>query len=118
MTTSLKVLNKSGCGTCNSTGCNSCEPVPSVSKVPTLLSRRDLGRTILGASAAALLVGCSDKGPSEQANSPTPAAAPTMSPDLAVVQQSKGPIMTTLEEFYKIGPGPSSSHTMACLTNT
>ena len=27
-------------------------------------------------------------------------------------RRSKGPIMTALEEFYKIGPGPSSSHTM------
>jgi L-serine dehydratase len=29
-----------------------------------------------------------------------------------VVQQSKGPVMTVLGEFYKMGPGPSSSHTM------
>lgn len=29
-----------------------------------------------------------------------------------MVQNSKGPIMTTLDEFYKMGPGPSSSHTM------
>jgi L-serine dehydratase len=31
---------------------------------------------------------------------------------LDVVKRSKGPVMTTLEEFYKVGPGPSSSHTM------
>ena len=24
----------------------------------------------------------------------------------------KGPILTVLDEFYKMGPGPSSSHTM------
>jgi L-serine dehydratase len=35
-----------------------------------------------------------------------------MSPDLAVVKKSKGPVMTTVEEFYKVGPGPSSSHTI------
>jgi L-serine dehydratase len=35
-----------------------------------------------------------------------------MSPDLEVVKKSKGPIMTVLEEFYKVGPGPSSSHTI------
>ena len=35
-----------------------------------------------------------------------------LAPDLGVVQKSKGPIMTTLTEFYKMGPGPSSSHTM------
>lgn len=35
-----------------------------------------------------------------------------LSPDLEVVKKVKGPIMTTLEEFYKVGPGPSSSHTI------
>jgi L-serine dehydratase len=41
-----------------------------------------------------------------------PAAKPNVSPDLDVVKKSKGPVMTTLEEFYKVGPGPSSSHTI------
>jgi L-serine dehydratase len=41
-----------------------------------------------------------------------PAAAPPLSPDLDVVKRSKGPVMTVLEEFYKVGPGPSSSHTI------
>jgi L-serine dehydratase len=44
------------------------------------------------------------------------AAAPklgaTLSPSLNVVAQSKGPVMTVVEEFYKVGPGPSSSHTI------
>ena len=40
------------------------------------------------------------------------AAAPPLSPDLEVVKKSKGPVLTVLEEFYKVGPGPSSSHTM------
>jgi L-serine dehydratase len=44
------------------------------------------------------------------------AAAPklgaTLSPDLNVVKQSKGPVMTVADEFYKVGPGPSSSHTI------
>jgi L-serine dehydratase len=35
-----------------------------------------------------------------------------LSPNLEVVRQSKGPVMTVLEEFYKVGPGPSSSHTI------
>src|SRR4051812_28503907 len=35
-----------------------------------------------------------------------------MSQDLDVVKRSKGPVMTILEEFYKVGPGPSSSHTI------
>jgi len=43
-----------------------------------------------------------------------PAKAPSvkLDPKLNVVRQSKGPVMTTLEEFYKVGPGPSSSHTI------
>jgi len=36
----------------------------------------------------------------------------TMSPDLAIVQESKGPVMTVVDEMYKVGPGPSSSHTI------
>jgi L-serine dehydratase len=46
----------------------------------------------------------------------TPAAAPkvslNLSPDLEVVKESKGPVITTVDEFYKVGPGPSSSHTI------
>ena len=36
----------------------------------------------------------------------------TLSPDLNVVKQSKGPVTTLADEFYKVGPGPSSSHTI------
>jgi L-serine dehydratase len=43
---------------------------------------------------------------------PAGKTATTMSPDLAVVKNAKGPVMTTVEEFYKVGPGPSSSHTI------
>jgi L-serine dehydratase len=35
-----------------------------------------------------------------------------LDPALNVVKASKGPVMTTVEEFYKVGPGPSSSHTI------
>jgi L-serine dehydratase len=38
--------------------------------------------------------------------------APQLSPALNVVKESKGPVITTLDEFYKVGPGPSSSHTI------
>jgi L-serine dehydratase len=40
------------------------------------------------------------------------APAPRVSDDLNVVKKQKGPVMTTLDEFYKVGPGPSSSHTI------
>jgi L-serine dehydratase len=41
-----------------------------------------------------------------------PLDSTSMSTDLDVVKRSKGPVMTILEEFYKVGPGPSSSHTI------
>jgi L-serine dehydratase len=37
---------------------------------------------------------------------------PPLSNQLEVVKKGKGPVMTTLDEFYKVGPGPSSSHTI------
>src|SRR3954467_2192560 len=42
----------------------------------------------------------------------SPQASPALNPSLNVVKKSKGPILTTVEEFYKVGPGPSSSHTI------
>ncbi|RYD48835.1 MAG: L-serine ammonia-lyase, partial [Verrucomicrobiaceae bacterium] len=46
----------------------------------------------------------------------TPATSPQdsvkLSPSLDVVKKSKGPVMTLVDEFYKVGPGPSSSHTI------
>ena len=41
-----------------------------------------------------------------------PAASVKLDNKLDVVRRSQGPVMTTLEEFYKVGPGPSSSHTI------
>jgi L-serine dehydratase len=113
MEKSLKVLNPSSgsCGSCNSGGCGTCGPSPNTSKPSVAFNRREFGYTVLAASAGALLTGCSQPKPAEPASQLAP-AAPALSPDLAVVQTSKGPIMTTLEEFYKMGPGPSSSHTM------
>jgi L-serine dehydratase len=35
-----------------------------------------------------------------------------LSPTLEVVKEQKGPVLTVLDEFYKVGPGPSSSHTI------
>jgi L-serine dehydratase len=109
----LKVINSpaSGCGSCHTTGCGTCTTEAPKSEVRPTFSRRDLGRGILAASVTTLLVGCSDKASTEKVVEAAP-ASPGLSSDLAVVQQSKGPIMTTLEEFYKMGPGPSSSHTM------
>ena len=115
----LKVVNTagSGCGGCHSTGCGTCSPAPAKTAAPATLSRREFGYAALIASAGTILGGCSKEQPAEQASQPTAPSATTapasaLSPDPELVRESKGPIMTTLEEFYKIGPGPSSSHTM------
>ena len=107
--------NENDCSNCNTKGCNSCSSGISDSSMhaPTLFTRRNFGRTVLAASAGALLVGCGKSAkPTEAAVTKPDTLAPALSPDLAVVKNSKGPIMTTLSEFYKMGPGPSSSHTM------
>ena len=41
-----------------------------------------------------------------------PIGAGPVDPKLDVVKRSKGPVMTLVDEFYKVGPGPSSSHTI------
>jgi L-serine dehydratase len=89
-------------------------------EVPQGVDRRGfLMRTAVG-GAAVVMTGCSAS-PEEKAakavatTPPAPAAAPStppLSPDLYVVMQAKGPVLTTADEFYKVGPGPSSSHTI------
>jgi L-serine dehydratase len=114
----LNVIGNLGstCGDCHTTSCGTCGPVLK-SEAPSVITRRDLGKSVLVASIGAVLTGCSTKEPAETTVQAAP-AAPGLSPDLAVVQQSKGPIMTVLEEFYKMGPGPSSSHTMGTMRIT
>ena len=106
--------NSTPCGTCADNSCTTCGTSPASPKPRIEISRRQFGGTVLGASAAALLAGCTSKKSSETAveESSQAAPAPPLAGDLEVVKQSKGPIMTVLEEFYKMGPGPSSSHTM------
>jgi L-serine dehydratase len=71
--------------------------------------------------AVSVLSGCSPSTPAETAVKastatppvvPTPTGASSLSQDLDVVKKSKGPVMTVIDEFYKVGPGPSSSHTI------
>jgi L-serine dehydratase len=65
-------------------------------------------------SAAAILTSCAEETPTavKAADSKEPPPVSSVSQDLAVVQKSKGPVMTAIDEFFKMGPGPSSSHTM------
>jgi len=66
--------------------------------------------TLIGATA--VMTGCAV--PAEERTTKSAGAAPTppLSPNLNVVKEQKGPVMTTVDEFYKVGPGPSSSHTI------
>jgi len=99
----------SGCGTCHSTGCESCS---TTGTEKTKFSRRELTRAAVMGTAAAFLAGCAKPTEAPKTEPAAEAQGPSLSPDLALVQQSKGPVMTVLEEFYKVGPGPSSSHTI------
>jgi L-serine dehydratase len=96
------------------------------SEVPAGLDRRKFLMRSAVISAAAVLNGCSRDETERKAPPPAPAtpeaagtagttgaaASVTLSPDLAVVKEAKGPVLTTADEFYKVGPGPSSSHTI------
>jgi L-serine dehydratase len=100
----------SGCGTCQTGGCETCGPSPKKKDAPAPMSRRELARAaLMGTAAAAFLTGCSE---TKSVKAQEPAPTLTVSPDLDVVQRSKGPVMTQVDEFFKMGPGPSSSHTM------
>jgi L-serine dehydratase len=75
--------------------------------------RAFLMRTALATSIAALT------GNAIPASAQTPPAAPKakpsgtkLSPELALNKTSKGPVLTVVDEMYKVGPGPSSSHTI------
>lgn len=63
-------------------------------------------------SAAALITGRGMSAEEKASRSSGPPGGTKVSPNLNVVKKQKGPVMTTLDEFYKVGPGPSSSHTI------
>jgi L-serine dehydratase len=64
------------------------------------------------AVAIAALTGCKPADISKTPAKSPGGAAVTLDPKLDVVAKSKGPVVTTIDEFYKVGPGPSSSHTI------
>jgi L-serine dehydratase len=110
--TDLKTGPEKDCNTCTSKDCDSCVSVNPKNEEQMVFSRRNFGRTILAASAGALLTGCVKPAKQVASAAKADSVSTPLSSSLDVVQRSKGPILTTLEEFYKMGPGPSSSHTM------
>ncbi len=89
---------------------------PAESAVPSGVDRRSFLMRNAAIGAAAVMTGTAWTPEARAAQAAKEAAQPkkgsAISPDLDVVKRSKGPVMTVLEEFYKVGPGPSSSHTI------
>jgi len=89
----------------------------SAPDIPPGVDRRAFMMRSAMVGAMAVITGCSpapqqSTGGTATAPPPPTPAAPPLSADLDVVKRSKGPVMTVLDEFYKVGPGPSSSHTI------
>jgi len=82
--------------------------------IPSGVDRRAFMMRSALVGSVAVLTGCTP--PSKEqvaASAPPPPAVPKgASVDLDVKKQAKGPVMTVVDEFYKVGPGPSSSHTI------
>jgi len=97
-------------------------PTPADVTIPEGAGRRAFIVRSAVIGAAAVMTGCDVPKDERAEKAAAEAAAQTatkpkglgngMSDTLNVVKKSKGPVMTVLEEFYKVGPGPSSSHTI------
>jgi L-serine dehydratase len=85
-----------------------------VHDIPSGVDRRAFMMRSALVGAAAVMTGCSvsEKEKTARATTAPEVADINLSPELDVVKKSKGPVMTLLDEFYKVGPGPSSSHTI------
>src|SRR5215475_4124048 len=93
------------------------DPLDSASQivsqeVPPGVDRRTFMMRGAVVGAATVIMGRSLSAQEKTQRSIAPAAAPPLDPNLNVVKKEKGPVMTTADEFYKVGPGPSSSHTI------
>ena len=94
------------------------EPEVNAADAPEGVDRRAFMMRSALVGAMSVITGCSPtQNPEKVAAAPAPAAPPQvpevkLSSDLNVVKKAKGPVMTTIDEFYKVGPGPSSSHTI------
>src|SRR5262245_38430174 len=79
-------------------------------EIPDGVDRRTflMRSTLIGATAVMIGRPVSAQERADRSIGQPPAV--TLSPALNVAKAEKGPVMTTLDEFYKVGPGPSSSH--------
>jgi L-serine dehydratase len=84
----------------------------NVNDIPAGVDRRTFLMRSAVITSAVVITGCSVSEKEQKATAAAPPPQVNLSPELDVVKKSKGPVMTTLDEFYKVGPGPSSSHTI------
>src|SRR4026209_1115039 len=81
-------------------------------EVPPGVDRRTFLMRSAVVGATTVMLGSSLSAQERAVRSTADAPQVPLSPELDVVKKQKGPVMTTLDEFYKVGPGPSSSHTI------
>src|SRR5262249_33835562 len=79
-------------------------------EIPRGVDRRTFLMRSAVVGATAVIVGRSVS--AQERTARATAEPPKLDANLNVVKKQKGPVMTTLDEFYKVGPGPSSSHTI------
>ena len=95
---------------------STCPPVNELDEqaVPAGIDRRTflMRSAVIGATTVITGRAMSAEEQTARASAAPPPLGAKLSPDLDVVKRSKGPVMTVLDEFYKVGPGPSSSHTI------
>src|SRR5688500_2907106 len=86
-------------------------------EIPRGVDRRNfLIRSAVGGAAAVMMghsVSAQERTAKALATLPQAASPkPPLAADLNVVKKRQGPVLATVDEFYKLGPGPSSSHTI------
>jgi L-serine dehydratase len=90
--------------------------LPEESAIPSNINRRSflMRNAVIGAAAVMTGKAWTPEARAQQAakEAGAPKLGGVLSPNLDVVKKSKGPIITLVDEFYKVGPGPSSSHTI------
>jgi L-serine dehydratase len=87
-------------------------PEPPVEEIPPGVDRRTFLMRSAVVGATTVILGRSLSANERTLRSIAPPPARLCSDELDVVKKQKGPVLTTLDEFYKVGPGPSSSHTI------
>jgi len=83
-----------------------------LAQIPDNADRRTFLMRSAVIGAALTMTGRTATAQERAAGATAPPPVVKLSPDLDVVKKESKPVMTTLDEFYKVGPGPSSSHTI------